>query len=161
MVVEKKPNGKAASRRTCRRSPNRKVAPTLSGVFDRYSVTTIDSIGDLHFRSVTRSVTDRCIRYGQKVANPRAKERKRKTESRNQGLVPYHASGDEHGESPEASPELLQRGNEVNKLTKKGRGQRTGSSYPTIKTRARQGGRTACNVVTSQCLQGYCGVFKV
>jgi hypothetical protein len=38
--------------------------PTLSGVFDRYSVTTIDSIGDLHFRSVTRSVTDRCIRYG-------------------------------------------------------------------------------------------------
>ncbi len=37
--------------------------PTLWGVFDRYSVTTLDSIGDLHFRSVTRSVTDSYIRY--------------------------------------------------------------------------------------------------
>jgi hypothetical protein len=53
---------KAASRPTCRRSLSSGV-PTLSGVFDRYSVTTLDSIGDSQFRSVTRSVTDRCIRY--------------------------------------------------------------------------------------------------
>jgi hypothetical protein len=100
------------------------------------------------------------MRYGRKVANSSAKERK--AESGNQGIIgPFYK--------------------EATKITKKAKGRRIRSQKAAdrgtslrqtmagrlvpyqdeTKTRARRGERTGCNIVTSQCLQGYCPVFRV
>ncbi len=70
------------------------------GVFDCYSVTTLDSIGDLNFRSVTRSATDGYTRYKQRWRIRGLMNGKQKAESGNRRIEAefLHNEGNEDNE---------------------------------------------------------------